>query len=109
VIAIPTHHCTIRHLHDLAYLADHIVADSNWLELTTTIVSTDLKLRSRNIPIANTTVQDLLQAIIPRLTTMPLYQKHYEDFVQALSYDPAPQTYAQAIENLTKLITELLV
>jgi predicted nucleotidyltransferase component of viral defense system len=100
---------TIRHLHDLAYLADQVVNDSNWIFLATTAVTTDLELRSNNIPASNKKAPDLLTGMIPRLTTMPLYQKHYEDFVQVLSYDPSPQSYTQAIKNLEKLITKLLI
>ena len=44
---------------------------------------------------------------MPRLTANPLYEQHYLDFVQALSYDNNPQTFAAAIDCLQQIVDRL--
>lgn len=97
----------IRHLHDLAYLAPHAIDCPEWKGLTLAVLSQDISTRDRTLAASGKTSEEFLETFVPRLTANPLYEQHYLDFVQALSYDNNPPTFAAAIDSL-KLIVDLL-
>jgi predicted nucleotidyltransferase component of viral defense system len=97
----------IRHLHDLAYLAPHAIDHPDWRRLTLDVLSQDISTRDKSLAASGKTSEEFLQNFVPRLTANPLYEQHYLDFVQTLSYDNNPQTFTAAIDSL-KLIVDLL-
>jgi predicted nucleotidyltransferase component of viral defense system len=97
----------IRHLHDLAYLAPHAIDHPDWQRLTLDVLSQDISTRDKSLAASGKTSEEFLQTFVPRLTANPLYEQHYLDFVQTLSYDNNPQTFTAAIDSL-KLIVDLL-
>jgi predicted nucleotidyltransferase component of viral defense system len=97
----------IRHLHDLAYLAPYAIDHPDWRRLTLAVLSNDISTRDKTLAASGKTSEEFLETFVPRLTANPLYEQHYLDFVQALSYDNNPQTFAAAIDSL-KLIVDLL-
>ena len=75
--------------------------------MTLAVLSEDISTRDKSLAASGKTSKEFLETFVPRLTANPLYEQHYLDFVQALSYDNSPQTFAAAIDSL-QLIVDLL-
>lgn len=97
----------IRHLYDLAYIAPQIIDDPDWVSIAAKTTELDLVSRPRNIKVLAEASGEYLAALVPRLTKEPLYQKHYEDFVQLLSYEASPLSFSAATEHLSALTKKL--
>jgi predicted nucleotidyltransferase component of viral defense system len=103
----------IRHLYDLAYLTPQIAESKDWARLSIPqdgysrieSLETDLLTRAKGI---NSSPRELLAGLVPQLTDEPAYQQHYEDFVQALSYEEQPLSFGEAVDRLSMLTEKLL-
>jgi predicted nucleotidyltransferase component of viral defense system len=95
----------IRHLYDLAYLSPQIADREDWASLSIRSLETDLETRAKSM---NSSSRELLAGLVPRLTNEPEYRQHYEDFVQALSYEERPMGFGEAIDQLSMLTEKLL-
>lgn len=100
----------IRHLHDLAALKPRVQDDSQFGTLTAKIYESD---RGRGGIDQNLSLHDALDRVFETMAReRELYQKEYQQFVNAMSYAPqerhidydrAHQSFQNLAENLTKL------
>jgi predicted nucleotidyltransferase component of viral defense system len=97
----------IRHVYDLAYLAPRIIDNPDWRDLTLETVDRDLRTRDRDLAASISDSQDFVKALVPRLRNNPLYAKHYQEFVQLLSYENNPIAFAAAIDSLEQIVDRL--
>jgi predicted nucleotidyltransferase component of viral defense system len=95
----------IRHLYDLAYLSPQIADREDWASLSIKSLEADLESRAKSM---NSSSRELLAGLVPRLINEPEYRQHYEDFVQALSYEERPMGFGEAIDQLSMLTEKLL-
>jgi hypothetical protein len=101
------------HLYDLAYLSPQIADREDWLALSIPqdgysrieSLETDLLTRAKSI---SSSPRELLARLVMRMTEVEAYQQHYEDFVQALSYEERPLGFREAVDRLSILTEKLL-
>ncbi len=97
----------IRHVYDLAYLAPLIIDNSDWRDLTLKTVDRDLRTRDKELAASISNSRDFVKTLVPRLRRNPLYSEHYRGFVQLLSYESNPITFAFAVDSLEQLVDRL--
>jgi predicted nucleotidyltransferase component of viral defense system len=99
----------IRHVYDLAYLAPRIIDNPDWRDLTLETVDRDLRTRDKELASSISNSRDFVQTLVPRLRLNPLYADHYRGFVQLLSYESSPITFAVAVDSLEQLVDRLTI
>jgi hypothetical protein len=84
-----------------------IIDNPDWRDLTLETVDRDLRTRDRDLAASISDSQDFVKAVVPRLRNNPLYAKHYQGFVQLLSYESNPVAFAAAIDSLEQIVDRL--
>jgi predicted nucleotidyltransferase component of viral defense system len=97
----------IRHLYDLSFLAPRVSDDPSWSNLSYKTIAHDLQTRDRTLADRIKTPDELLNQLVNRFRTNPLYAQHYRDFVESVAYGDSP-SFQQAIDNLSALVNKLL-
>jgi hypothetical protein len=97
----------IRHLYDLSFLAPRVSDDPSWSDLSYKTIARDLQTRDRNLADRIKTPDELLNQLVNRFKTNPVYAQHYRDFVESVAYGDSP-SFQQAIDNLSALVDKLL-
>jgi Nucleotidyl transferase AbiEii toxin, Type IV TA system len=97
----------IRHLYDLSFLAPRVSDDPSWSDLSYKTIFHDLQTRDRNLADRIKTPDELLNQLVNRFKTNPVYAQHYRDFVESVAYGDSP-SFQQAIDNLSALVDKLL-
>jgi predicted nucleotidyltransferase component of viral defense system len=96
----------IRHLYDLSYLAPRVIDSPDWLNLSYKTVANDLKTRDRGLAERIKDPMELLTQLTKKLGTNRLYARHYQDFVESLTYGQSP-SFNEAVKSLTQLTNQL--
>jgi predicted nucleotidyltransferase component of viral defense system len=96
----------IRHLYDLSFLAPKVSDDPSWSDLSYKTIARDLQTRDRSLANKIKTPDELLDQLISRLTTNPIYANHYKDFVETVAYGESP-SFQQATDSLSLLVNKL--
>jgi predicted nucleotidyltransferase component of viral defense system len=99
----------IRHVYDLAYLAPRIIDNPDWRDLTLETVDRDLRTRDKKLASSISDSRNFIKTLVPRLRHNPLYADHYRGFVQLLSYESSPITFAVAVDSLEQLVDRLTI
>jgi predicted nucleotidyltransferase component of viral defense system len=97
----------IRHLYDLSFLAPRVSDDPSWSDLSYKTITHDLQTRNRSLANKIKTPDDLVNQLVNRFKTNPVYAQHYRDFVESVAYGDSP-SFQQAIDNLSALVDKLL-
>jgi predicted nucleotidyltransferase component of viral defense system len=97
----------IRHLYDLSFLASRVSDDPSWSDLSYKTIAHDLQTRDRSLADRIKTPDELLNQLVNRFKTNPVYAQHYRDFVESVAYGDSP-SFQQAINNLSALVDKLL-
>jgi predicted nucleotidyltransferase component of viral defense system len=97
----------IRHLYDLSFLAPKVSDDPSWSDLSYKTIARDLQTRDRNLADRIKTPDELLNQLVNRFKTNPVYAQHYRDFIESVAYGDSP-SFQQAIDNLSALVDKLL-
>jgi predicted nucleotidyltransferase component of viral defense system len=96
----------IRHLYDLSFLAPRVSNDPSWSDLSYKTIAHDLKTRDRTLADRIKSPDELLNQLVNKLRTNPIYAQHYQDFVEAVAYGNSP-SFKQAINSLSLLVDKL--
>jgi predicted nucleotidyltransferase component of viral defense system len=99
----------IRHVYDLAYLAPRIIDNPDWRDLTLETVDRDLRTRDKELASSISNSRNFIKTLVPRLRRNPLYADHYRGFIQLLSYESSPITFAVAVDSLEQLVDRLTI
>ncbi len=96
----------VRHLHDLAALAGQVSENADFVALARTVLEDDAK-RAKDATMSGTA---LLQAMLPTISSDPLWRSEYERFVGRFSYaaDDDLITFDRAIEACERLVERVL-
>jgi predicted nucleotidyltransferase component of viral defense system len=97
----------IRHLYDLSFLASRVSDDPSWSDLSYKTITHDLQTRDRTLADRIKTPDELLNQLVNRFRTNPIYAQHYRDFVESVAYGDSP-SFQQAINSLSALVDKLL-
>jgi predicted nucleotidyltransferase component of viral defense system len=97
----------IRHLYDLSFLAPRVSDDPSWSDLSYKTITHDLQTRDRSLADRIKSPDELLNQLVNRFKTNPVYAQHYRDFVESVAYGDSP-SFQQAIDNLSALVDKLL-
>lgn len=92
----------IRHLHDLAALEPKVEDDEELRSLTRRLLALDAKRAG----VAGTDGLGLLRFMLPKMVGDQLWQREYEQFVDAVSFGPDSEriSYGQALEACGRLV-----
>jgi predicted nucleotidyltransferase component of viral defense system len=97
----------IRHLYDLSFLPPRVSDDPSWSDLSYKTITHDLQTRDRSLADRIKSPDELLNQLVNRFKTNPVYAQHYRDFVESVAYGDSP-SFQQAIDNLSALVDKLL-